>query len=152
MDISNSELQAIQSYFPNLKRQSFRITSPQDMGYNCIGWAINDNSRWWWPDSSYYWPTADNQATAENFLNVFQSLGYKRCTNKDTRRGYKKIALYINASSNKITHVARQLANGLWTSKLGVEYDIEHAKPEDLEGLNYGEVFCYMERKSKDNK
>ena len=57
----------------------------------------------------------------------------------------QKIAIYLN-SSNSPTHVARQLLDGRWTSKLGSYEDIEHSRLAGLEGLDpaYGAVGCFM--------
>ena len=44
------------------------------------------------------------------------------------------------------THVARQLTNGKWTSKLGRCEDIEHDTPDDVADGVYGEVMQFMQR------
>ena len=54
--------------------------------------------------------------------------------------------LPIYALSFTVTHMARQLASGLWTSKLGELEDIEHETPAELEGDIYGIVVQYMRR------
>ena len=147
MDTYDFELRTIQNHFPNLKQQVLKITSPQDVGYNCIGWAAQDDKRCWWPDSDdyYYWPIAVGDASEEHFIQAFQILGYKRCRTARLRKGYEKIAFYLDSDKN-VTHAARQLTNGLWTSKLGEEYDIEHATPEGLNGVAYGQAAFYMKR------
>ncbi len=43
-------------------------------------------------------------------------------------------------------HAARQLKNGTWTSKLGVEDDISHPSPDALAGGSYGDVKLIMKR------
>lgn len=59
---------------------------------------------------------------------------------------YQKIAIY-NDYDNLPTHVARQLPNGKWTSKLGQDEDIEHNNLQGLTGRpGYGEVACIMKR------
>jgi hypothetical protein len=50
----------------------------------------------------------------------------------------EKIALFADAQG-KPTHVARQLVNGRWRSKLGKREDLEHAL-HDLTGTVYGSV------------
>ena len=140
------ELQTIQSHFPNLKHQAFKITSPQDAGYNCIGWATRDDKNCWWPDPDYYWPIPVSESSEEHFIRAFQELGYAKCRTSRLRKGYEKIAFYIDSDKN-VTHAARQLPGGLWTSKLGEEYDIEHATPEGLNGVAYGQASFYMKRK-----
>lgn len=63
----------------------------------------------------------------------------------EDENGYTKIALY--AIDGEITHAARQLDNGLWTSKLGPLNDIQHGNPEVIEGGFYGKVAVYMKKK-----
>lgn len=147
MDTFDSRLQIIQSDFPNLGRQS-KITSPRDEAYNCIGWAAQDSKRWWWPNTDYYWPIPVGEPSEEHFIQAFQKLGYKKCRNGRLKKGYEKIVFYVD-SNKSVTHAARQLSNGSWTSKLGEEYDIEHATPEGLNGAAYGRASFYMERKSE---
>lgn len=47
----------------------------------------------------------------------------------------------------KYTHAARQLSNGLWTSKIGQLDDIEYKTPDDLTGSDYGRVIKVMRRR-----
>ncbi len=49
----------------------------------------------------------------------------------------EKLALFVHR--DKVVHVARQLPSGLWTSKLGQSFDIEHPLAA-LEGDLYGSV------------
>lgn len=80
-------------------------------------------------------------------LELFRSYGYELCENGILESGFEKIAVY--ARDNKPQHAARQLATGLWTSKLGRYQDIEHATPEELEGdgnREYGRIVAFMRR------
>ncbi len=43
-------------------------------------------------------------------------------------------------------HVARQLKEGMWTSKLGPDEDIEHNTLDALEGELYGAVTQVLKR------
>ncbi|HMR19802.1 MAG TPA: hypothetical protein PKA53_10935, partial [Sphingobacterium sp.] len=80
--------------------------------------------RWWWPKGAY-WPTdAPKEETIAAFVAAFQILGYQDCTDPNFEHGYEKIALY--AKDGKPTHAARQLSNGMWSSKLGKYKDISH--------------------------
>jgi len=63
--------------------------------------------------------------------------------NDQPEPGMEKIAIF--AQGGKPTHMARQLENGRWTSKMGQSEDIEHAL-RDLEGVLYGEVALFMGR------
>ncbi len=60
----------------------------------------------------------------------------------------QKIALYakIVDQMEGVTHAARQLPCGKWTSKLGDWEDIVHPKLDALEGPEYGKVICYLSR------
>lgn len=69
---------------------------------------------------------------------------YKPCEDGALEDGFEKVAIY--ALSFIVTHMARQLASGRWTSKLGELEDIEHASPAELEGQKYGTVVQYMRR------
>jgi len=75
---------------------------------------------------------------------MFESLGYVPCEGSQLEPGFEKVALY--AAGMFYTHAARQLPNGLWTSKLGKAEDIEHDAPDDLAGGLYGEVVQIMRR------
>lgn len=77
----------------------------------------------------------------ETILKLFSKYGFVPCEyNEDgtLEAGVKKIAIYADA--HEVTHVARQLPNGNWTSKLGSGEDIEH---EDLSALEGDLGHCY---------
>lgn len=113
-------------------------TSPATEDYNCIAWACGDNTKWWWPDPSVYWPSGIRcDETIAAFDELFASGGAFEVTTESLEVGIVKIALF--AQNGIPTHAARQLANGTWTSKLGKAIDIAHSLRE-LEGGNYGTV------------
>jgi hypothetical protein len=61
--------------------------------------------------------------------------------------GYEKIAIYYRPGTVDFLHVARQLSDGRWTSKLGRGEDITHNTVEGLEGVGaYGRVARFMRR------
>ena len=71
------------------------------------------------------------------------------CGNGSLEDGYEKVAIY--ARDGELTHAARQLRDGRWTSKLGKYEDIEHDSLEALYGDGYGEygsVAVFMVRPS----
>jgi hypothetical protein len=68
------------------------------------------------------------------------------CDTEVLEAGFEKIALFADAQGNP-RHGARQLATGLWTSKLGKAEDIEH-QLHDLEGTAYGSVVLVMKRQA----
>lgn len=128
----------IRNIFPNI-RPGFRITSPQTPTYNCIGWAANDSTHFWWPGPTAYWPKEHNSVpSVDVFEDAFANLGYQ--TKYDDEQlivGIEKVAIYVDRN-NLVTHMARQLESGRWTSKLGPNFDIEHEIPECLNGTHYG--------------
>lgn len=80
----------------------------------------------------------------EAFVEAFKLLGYETCDDAGLEVGYEKLAVYANSEGP--THVARQLATGRWTSKLGAWQDIEHATLADLEDSDYGSARIFMRR------
>ena len=137
--------QDLEIIFPNLQTTQYKITSPKDFGYNCIGYSFEDDTRWLWPDPSFYWPSGiPMEETLEAFIKAYESIGYYVCNNGEYEIDYKKVAIYT-FPNGKPTHAARQLPNGKWTSKLGNLQDIEH----DLNGLvgnAYGVVAKFLKK------
>lgn len=133
--------------FPRLGPSGYTITSPASVGYNCIAWAAGDEQRWWWPDkmATGYWPSnAPREETLEAFVHALKTIGYTACESEAIEPEMEKVAIYC-LPGGKPTHVARQLPNGKWTSKLGKLEDIEHT----LDGLvssDYGSVGQYLKR------
>ena len=137
----------LRSLFPAL--YDYSLSSPQDVRYNCIAWAAGADTRWWEPHPDYYWPPGapiSNNLAA--FIAAFGTLGYECCEDGTLEGDFEKIAVY-QSPSGRIEHMARQLRNGRWTSKLGRLEDIEHASPDELEGSEYGTVVQYMRRAVK---
>ena len=93
-----------------------------------------------------YWPdNAPREVTLDAFLTAFSLLGFEICSSDLLESGVEKIAIYVNARGEP-THIARQLNNGRWTSKLGKSVDIEHAF-DSLNNSNlYGAVARILRR------
>jgi hypothetical protein len=123
------------------------ITSVATDEYNCIAWAMDDQSNFWWPNGSGFWPgRLKGQAFAPTlavFHAAFATRGYSPCVDSTLEPGFEKVALY--AKGLEITHAARQLASGFWTSKLGRHVDVEHELGQ-IEGPAYGTVIAYLSR------
>lgn len=133
----------LEVHFPNLQITQYKITSSKDCGYNCIAYSFEDDTRWWWPDPSYYWPSGiPMEETLEAFVRAYESIGYSVCENGKYEFGYKKVAIYT-FPDGKPTHAARQLPSGKWTSKLGNLEDIEH-ELNGLFGNSYGTVATFL--------
>lgn len=129
--------------FPRLSGH-FRLTSPKTPAYNCIAWSANDTRHWWQPGGYWPLPSTPHDCWIGDLERAFVALGFEPCESGDLEIGFVKIALY--GSALMFTHVARQLADGHWTSKLGKAEDIEHDSPDDVAGGLYGEVIGYMRK------
>jgi hypothetical protein len=134
----------IKAGFPGLAA-TFQVTSEETRDYNCIGWAAGDTSRWWWPLYPSYWPSeAAHEATLEAFVAAFATLGYAPCADGNLEEGVEKVVIYLRQGVP--THMARQLASGAWTSKLGDAWDIGHLLPTEVGGRIYGDAVQYLSR------
>ncbi len=63
--------------FPNSFFEPFVITSPETTEYNCLAWALNDNTKWYESDDDYYWfdgISRDN--TLNSIFSVFEKFGF----------------------------------------------------------------------------
>jgi hypothetical protein len=137
----------LEDYFPRLRAPAYTVTSDATQTYNCIAWAAEDQSSWWWPDPQmlYFWPDAVPRAeTLEAFVAAYELHGYERCDDSTLQPGFQKVALFANANGVP-THAARQLPDGRWTSKLGAAQDITH-QLDDVGGADYGEPRLFMRR------
>lgn len=144
-------IEAIEEDFPRLRAGEWRISSEIDERYNCIAFAVHDTRQFWDPDAwrlkGYFWPQGvprDNRVTS--WMRVFELHSFKTCPNGELESDYEKVAIYAD-ETNTATHVARQLEDGTWTSKLGVYEDIEHKTLDGLESYAYGNIVIYMKRK-----
>lgn len=144
---------SIESFFPNLG-QNYKITSPQTPNYNCIAFAADDETKFWWPLSSFcFWPEGiPNSVDLDSFIACYELLGYQNCEkNSNYEEGYEKVAIFTTPYGIP-THAAKQVDDKFWKSKLGPHHDIEHL----LEGLSgwtneqsYGFVAVIMKREKK---
>lgn len=131
--------------YPHIQSEGFSEKSPATTQYNCIAWAAEDPSRWWWPAPGGYWPSnAPRLVTIDAFLTAFQGLGYTPCADSKLELGFEKIAIY--ALNGVPTHAARQLPSGKWTHKLGKNVDIESTL-RGVESGHYGKPVAYLRRR-----
>ncbi len=141
---------AIESFFPDLKNDNYwKVTSPEDPTYNCIAFAAIRTDIWYWPtpnldgvDWPYNLPYNQNP---ETFKELFKNLGYSECGSSEFENGFQKIAIY--AKNNLCTHACRQTSKGIWKTKFGESFDIEHSDPCSTQNAEYGNVICFMKRK-----
>jgi hypothetical protein len=140
----------LEARLPNLVLAGYTVTSPRDLLYNCLAWAIQgDCKRWWEPktESGCFWPKGVPMTYAfENYVKVFELFGYTSCSDESLVVGVEKVAIY-RASDGSFTHVARQLPSGVWISKLGQCEDIEHKTPDALTSTDYGVPSVYLQRR-----
>ena len=91
--IRRRERRRLESQLPNLRRTGYSVTSEADRKYNCIAWAVNDNTRWWWPSQFYYWPPgAPVEESLAAFIRTFETLGYEVCDDGEWEEGVEKVA------------------------------------------------------------
>lgn len=134
-----------ESDFPKLRDSGFELKSDADESYNCIAWAAGENTRWWEPIVGRYWPEgAGRLYTVEALMQAYAARGFVECSDAVHEEGVQKIAIY--GANDEYLHVARQLRNGLWTSKLGPDEDICHHSFDALMGDAYGQVVKLMAR------
>jgi hypothetical protein len=83
---------------------------------------------------------------------LFESLGFEPCDNGDLDAQTEKIAMWF--SEDVFLHVAKQLENGWWSSKLGTCHDISHATNDCICGRGEHEFSTtpeYMARPRQDS-
>lgn len=135
--------------FPHLSLGNYRVQSPETENYNCAAWAVGEveAGNWWpQPDLEYFWPPdAPRDGTLEAFVEGYRIYGFEECSTADLEPGFEKIAIYATGMGSP-QHVARQLPNGNWTSKLGRWEDIEHIGLSALAGGSYGQPVLFLRR------
>ncbi len=100
----------------------------------------------------FWFNNIPSQAILENFILAFGKLGYETCENSELEENFEKVAIYVSTKDEIYTpkemptHMARQLSNGKWTSKLGQDVDISHDFLQSVEGETYGEVKQILKR------
>ena len=149
-----SRAEGLETHLPSLTGTEYAITSDASERYNCIAWVVGETHRWWSPlaEDGEYWPFEyQPEATTMVVQTALATVGFEDCADGESEDGIEKAALF--ADERGFTHVARQLANGRWTSKLGSDRDIEHDL-EAVEGFDespmayrYGRVVAFMSRR-----
>ena len=132
---------------PNSYVEPLVVTSLATGNYNCIAWALENTSHFYWPgpEAFFYWEfDLLREETIDSFVQLFARYGYEICENALKEKGFTKIALFTK--DNVPTHAARQLPNGLWTSKLGILEDVRHTLFAISDGL-YGSVALVLKKK-----
>jgi hypothetical protein len=140
-------LQVIPQMFPRLRHEPFQVKSPRTIKYNCIGYAADDEDHVWWPGGKYWPGGVQRDDSVPAFVAAFATRGYECCDSDAIEPGFEKVVLYVDEQYGRVTHAARQLTDGRWTSKLGPQWDINHL----LEGVcgphpAYGRVAQILRR------
>lgn len=137
--------------FPNLTpRSCINGISPATRSYNCFAWAVHVTNVRWEPDPllQYYWPdVAPREYNIDAFIEAYRSEGFVVCSDGSLEPGIEKIAIY--ASEGTPQHIARQIEDGNWTSKMGDYEDIQHTSLGCISGPVYGKVDLFMARKQR---
>jgi len=131
------------SHFPNLTPENHSEDSSPTKDYNCHAWAVGFTDRWF--DHNNYWPDPVTRGEAlRNYQRAYESIGFRVCGGWNVEEGFEKIAIYEN--NRRVTHTARLLNDGRWTSKMGKSEDITHTR-DALDGPLYGRIVLIMRRK-----
>ena len=147
MDISGNML-FNKKDFPNLTDENHQITSPATDKYNCIGWALGHDDRWYEPVEKYYWPNhLPRDYSVGTLVALFEHEGFSACDHGDQELGFEKVAIF--ADEHEYMHAALQLASGQWTSKMGAGEDIQHETLTDVIGPAFGQVVKFMKRERR---
>ena len=150
----------LEDFFPALQGKPYWITSCATLAppwYNCVAWAIGDDTQWWEATGNpgTYWPPGvPDDGSLDAYLALFRSRGYEVCGNSVLEAGCEKVAIYV--LWGEFTHVAYQRDDGVWLSKLGRLFDIEH---DDLDVLasydkptSYGAACFFMRRPRRSSR
>jgi HNH endonuclease len=127
--------------------EQMAFMAPESLKYNSFAWALGETDRWWYPDETgvCYWPEfverTNNLAT---FKTAFASRGFSESDTSIFELGFDKIALHVD-EIDQVSHAARMLADGKWSSKLGA---LEVYQYDDVNLLVplYGRVAMYTKR------
>jgi hypothetical protein len=146
---SRADLEAL---FPRLRDTGYIITSEYDSDYNCVAFIAGDRDHRWEPEArgGWYWPPGLplEDFSLGNYLRCFETLGFRPCVDGTLEPGVEKIAVFAD-DGGEFSHVARQLVDGWWSSKLGFYEDISHGAVEHLfdgRPLEYGQDIGFMAR------
>ncbi len=134
--------------WPKLRGDSFQKTSDPTNSYNCVAFALGDTQNW--HDDTRYgkWDDrAPRDGKVESYAKYFQLFGFVTCEEPVVENGFEKIALFATADG-EFTHVAIQMSDGTWKSKLGSLEDISHAELTSISEGDYGTPRIFMKRET----
>jgi len=138
--------------------ENFEFTSPKKRGYNCVAYALGEVNK----DIDMLalskridlTPFGLSNDKLDHSINGYIKLisglySYEVCDNSEVEENFDKIVLFEGLDEDgdiSFLHIAKQLDNGIWTSKMGAFEDIEHLTPDAVNGL-YGQPKVFMKRK-----
>ena len=129
---ARSELEAL---FPRLSGTGYVVTSDYEPKYNCVAFVADDRERRWEPEDrgGWFWPPdlPREDFSLDNYIRCFRWMGFVDCDDGECVDNVEKIAVFVDGDGD-FSHVARQLADGWWSSKLGFFEDLSHRALEDL--------------------
>lgn len=132
--------------WPNLPDGSFTKTSEPNKYYNCVAFALGDFENW--HDSTRFgkWDDrAPRDGSVKSYIKYFELNGFVLCEASEPEDGFEKVAIFEDAEGN-FAHVALQLPDGRWKSKLGQLEDILHVDLQSISDGDYGTARYFMKR------
>lgn len=144
----------LETWFPNIVRSGYTITSPEDWSYNCFAFAVDDRENWWdlrrkriTPSMRGFWyDDVPPGRSIDALVGAYQKHhGFELCADGSLEAGFEKIAIYVD-ENDRPSHAAKQSPGGRWLSKAGGYEDFSH-ELHALEGrLEYGKVVVFLKR------
>jgi hypothetical protein len=137
---------------------TFEFTSLKRKGYNCVGFALGEEGKdldmlvfsKHFDLLQFGLSNTPLDHSVNGYAKLFRALyNFEICDSYQLEEGIEKIALYENedeSGEKGFSHIALQLENGIWKSKLGSLEDIEHTELSALNGNFYGEPVLFMRR------
>lgn len=129
----------VESDFPLLTGMEYGL-SDENFSYNCLAYALDDESHWWEPpmQPGQYWPPGfPDDITILTVESIIRLHGFT--VELDAAVTPETDAIAIYGKDNEWTHFAKFVEGG-WCSKLGEGHDVSGIRLEDLEGLLYGKI------------
>ncbi len=141
-------LSQIKKDYPNLSTANAELASKPDPYYNCAAFVVNVTNKKWWPGGfdGYYWPINASNTTADIKRTFEELYGWKSCANGNFERRYEKVVIFEN--NGVPTHLAKQIRDGRWVSKIGRWDDIKHTL-EAVGGGDYGQPAVFLRKRLK---
>jgi hypothetical protein len=86
--------------FPNLNLETAAKKSEPTPDYNCIAFAVGDETQCWWPNEDGYWPEGVAGAeTVDAFVAAFGTREYAKCDLGELEPDFEKIAFRGRAAA-----------------------------------------------------